>query len=205
MIAPITQGETIDEIALSLVDQLPQRFALCGLSMGGLVAMEVLRRMPDRISRLCLMGTSPLAETPGEAAAREPMLARVKAGQLTEVLRDTMRPDYLAPSAQRMELLNRFWQMAEDLGPELYIRQSRALQRRKDQQATLRKSRVPTLILCGEHDGLVPVRRHTFMSELMPNARLQVMPDVGHLPVWEQPEATTAVLRDWLAAPLEGG
>ena len=205
MIAPITQGDTIDDIALSLVDQLPGRFALCGLSMGGIVAMELLRRLPERISRLCLMGTSPLAETPGEAAAREPMLIRAQAGQFGDVMRDTMRAEFLAPTPQRMDVLNRFWQMGEELGSDLYVRQSRALQRRKDQQATLRKSRVPTLILCGEHDGMVPVRRHEFMSELMPNARLQVLPEAGHLPVWEQPAATTAVLRDWLAAPVETG
>lgn len=203
MIAPITRGDSIDDMAQGLLDQLPDRFALCGLSMGGIVAMEVLRRLPERVTRLCLMGTSPLAETPGEAAAREPMLVRAQAGQLADVLRDTMRPEFLAPTPQRMEVLSRFWQMGEDLGADLYLRQSRALQRRRDQQGTLRRSRVPTLILCGEHDGMVPVRRHEFMAELMPNAQLMVIPEAGHLPVWEQPAATTGILRKWLAAPVE--
>ncbi|WP_406648708.1 alpha/beta fold hydrolase [Aliisedimentitalea scapharcae] len=201
MVAPITQGETIDDIAMSLLGQLPERFALCGLSMGGIVAMELLRRLPERITRLCLMGTSPLAETPSEAAAREPMLVRVQAGQLADVMRETMRPEFLAPGPQRMEVLNRFWQMGEELGSDLYLRQSRALQRRKDQQATLRKSRVPTLILCGNHDAMVPVRRHEFMSELMPNARLHVLENAGHLPVVETPETVTQVLGQWLSMP----
>lgn len=198
MVAPVTHGETIEEMVSAFVDALPNRFALAGLSMGGIVAMEVLRRIPDQVSRLCLMATSPLAETPAEAAAREPMIARVRAGYLGEALRDAVRPEFLAPSAQRMDLIQSVWQMGEELGADLFIRQSRALQRRRDQQSTLRKSHVPTLIMCGELDPLTPLRRHEFMAELMPNARLQVIEDAGHLPVLEKPEHVTEVLRDWM-------
>ena len=101
MVAPITQGERVEEIASNLIDQLPQRFALLGLSMGGIVAMEVLRRVPDRVSRLCLMDCSPLAETPAEAAAREPLIVRARAGRLEEALQGAMPADHLAPGAGR--------------------------------------------------------------------------------------------------------
>lgn len=198
MVAPITQGERVEEIASNILDQLPLRFALAGLSMGGIVAMEVLRRAPERVSRLCMMDTNPLAETPAEAASREPMIVGVRAGRLEEVMRQAMRPDFLAPGAGRMPVLNTVYAMAADLGPEVFINQSRALQRRRDQQSTLRKCKVPTLILCGAHDRLTPVKRHSFMAELMPAARLEVIEDAGHLPPLETPDATTAALRDWL-------
>ena len=201
MVAPVTQGERIEEIASNLIDQLPQRFALAGLSMGGIVAMEVLRRVPDRVSRLCLMDTNPLAETPGEAAAREPMIVGVQAGRLDEVMREAMKPDYLAPGSGRVEVLNTVYAMAADLGPEVFVRQQRALQRRRDQQGTLRKCKVPTLVLCGAHDRLTPVKRHSFMAELIPTAELQVIEEAGHLPTLEAPEATLEALRGWLAAP----
>ncbi|MBE1283183.1 MAG: alpha/beta fold hydrolase [Rhodobacteraceae bacterium] len=201
-IAPIMQGDRVEEIASGLLDQLPLRFALAGVSMGGIVAMEILRRAPDRVSRLCLMSTSPLAETPGEAAAREPQIARARAGQLAEVLKNTLRAEDFAPGPQRMELAQAVWQMGLELGEELFVRQSRALQRRRDQQGTLRKSHVPTLLLCGAHDGLTPVRRHEFMAELMPNARLQVLEQAGHLPVLDAPDATTRALRHWLSQPV---
>ncbi|MDX2485194.1 MAG: alpha/beta fold hydrolase [Pseudodonghicola sp.] len=201
MVAPITQGERIEEIASNIIDQLPQRFALAGLSMGGIVAMEVLRRVPERVTRLCLMDTNPLAETPPEAAAREPMIVGVRAGRLDDVMREAMKPDYLAPGPGRMAVLDTVYAMAADLGPEVFVRQNRALQRRRDQQSTLRKCKAPTLILCGAHDRLTPVKRHSFMAELMPSAELQVIEDAGHLPTLEAPDEVLAALRDWLARP----
>jgi pimeloyl-ACP methyl ester carboxylesterase len=202
MAAPITQGERVEEIASALLDVLPKRFALAGLSMGGIVAMEVLRRAPDRVTRLALLDTNPLAETPQVAAAREPQIVAVKAGRLEEVMRDEMKPNYLAPGPYREEVLELVMDMARALGPEIFVRQSRALQRRRDQQDTLRKSKLPTLVLCGREDMLCPVKRHSFMAELIPNAELRIIEGAGHLPTLEQPDATTAALREWLSAPF---
>jgi pimeloyl-ACP methyl ester carboxylesterase len=92
--------------------------------------------------------------------------------------------------------------MAEALGPDVFVRQSRALQRRRDQQGTLRKCKVPTLVLCGAHDALCPIKRHTFMAELIPYAQLKVIETAGHLPTLEAPEETTLALRDWLKQPM---
>ena len=202
MVAPVTQGERIEEIASGLLDQLPARFALAGLSMGGIVAMELLRRAPDRITRIALMDTNPLAETPPVAAAREPQIVGVRTGRLEQVMRDEMKPHYLAPGPHRAEVLELVMDMALALGADTFVRQSRALQRRRDQQGTLRKCKVPTLVLCGAHDALCPVKRHTFMAELIPDAKLVVLENAGHLPTLETPAETTQALRDWLKQPL---
>jgi pimeloyl-ACP methyl ester carboxylesterase len=201
-VAPVTQGERIEEIASGLLDQLPARFALAGLSMGGIVAMELLRRAPDRITRIALMDTNPLAETPPVAAAREPQIVGVRTGRLEQVMREEMKPHYLAPGLHRGEVLDLVMEMALTLGPEVFVRQSRALQRRRDQQGTLRKCKVPTLVLCGAHDVLCPVKRHTFMAELIPYAKLVVLENAGHLPTLEAPAETTQALRDWMKQPL---
>jgi len=201
-IAPVTQGERIEEIASGLLDQLPARFALAGLSMGGIVAMELLRRAPDRITRIALMDTNPLAEAPPVAAAREPQIVGVRTGRLEQVMREEMKPHYLAPGLHRGEVLDLVMEMALTLGPEVFVRQSRALQRRRDQQGILRKCKVPTLVLCGTHDVLCPVKRHTFMAELIPYAKLVVLENAGHLPTLEAPAETTQALRDWMKQPL---
>ncbi len=201
-IAPITRGERIEEIASNILVQLPQRFALAGLSMGGIVAMEILRRAPDRITRLCLMDTNPLAETPAVAATREPWIVGVRAGRLDDVMREAMKPEFLAPGPRRAEVLQTVLDMARDLGPEIFVRQNRALQKRPDQQGALRKCKVPTMILCGEHDTLTPVKRHTFMAELIPYAELRIIPDAGHLPTLEAPDKTLSILWEWLNMPL---
>lgn len=201
MAAPVSHGERIEEIASNLLGALPARFALAGLSLGGIVAMEILRRAPDRVSRLALMDTNPLAETPVVAANREPQIVKVRSGRMLDVMRDEMKPNYLAPGPQRADVLALVMDMAEVLGPDVFIRQSRALQRRRDQQVTLRKCSVPTLVLCGAHDALCPVKRHAFMAELIPGAQLRVIEDAGHLPTLEAPAQTTAAMREWMQQP----
>jgi pimeloyl-ACP methyl ester carboxylesterase len=202
MVSPVTRGERIEEIASGLLDELPARFALVGLSMGGIVAMEILRRAPDRITRLALLDTNPLAETPQVAAAREPQIVKVRAGRMADVMREEMKPNYLAPGPYRNEIMDLVMDMADALGPDVFVRQSRALQRRRDQQGTLRKCKVPTLVMCGAHDALCPVKRHEFMAELIHGAELRVLENAGHLPTLEVPDETTAALRDWLRQPL---
>lgn len=198
MVAPIHLGERVEEIASGLLDQLPQRFALAGLSMGGIIAMELFRRAPERITRLCLMDTDVQADTPLIAAAREPMIVGAKAGRLDEVMREAMRPEYLAPTSNRMQILEQVYAMGRDMGAEVFVRQSRALQRRPDQQGTLRKIKVPTLVMCGAHDVMTPVKRHNFMAELIPGAQLQVIENAGHLPTLETPDVVTRALGQWL-------
>lgn len=200
-VAPVTIGDTIEAIARNVLTAAPERFALAGLSMGGIVAMEVLRLAPRRISRIALMDTNCQSEMPNVAAAREPQIVGAQAGRLAEIMRDEMKPNYLAPGPQRLDVLNTVMDMAMDLGPDVFVRQSRALQRRPDQQATLRKAKTPALIICGEYDALCPVRRHEFMAHLMPNARLEIIADAGHLPTLEQPSAVTDLLRHWLSLP----
>lgn len=202
MTVPISNSDRISEIASYVLEQAPEKFALAGLSMGGVVAMEVMRRAPDRVRRIALMDTNPLAETPQSAATYEPMIVGVRTGKMAKVMRDFMRPEYLAPGPHRSEILELTMDMALNNGPDVFERQARALQRRRDQQSTLRKCKVPALVLCGEHDGLTPVKRHTFMAELIPYAKLEVIGDAGHLPTLEQPDATTAALRQWMKQPF---
>lgn len=170
--------------------------------MGGIVAMELMRKIPDRISRLALMDTNPLAETPVSAAQYEPLIVAARAGRLEEALAGLMRPEYLAQGVQRADVLAKVAQMGRDLGAGVLERQARALQRRPDQQGVLRRCKCPTMVLCGKEDGLTPLKRHAFMAELIPYASLEVIDDAGHLPTLEQPEATTAALRRWMTQPL---
>lgn len=201
-VAPVTGGDRIEEIASGLLDVLPQRFALAGLSMGGIVAMDILRRAPDRVTRIALMDTNSLAETPQSAAGYEPFIIKLRAGRIAEAVEMMLGRDVLAPGPARAGVMSALVEMAEGLGAAAIIRQTRALQRRRDYQSVLRRCKVPALVLCGAHDTLTPLKRHEFMAEMIPNATLTVIPDAGHLPVLEQPEVTTAALRGWLKRPL---
>ncbi|MEM7296179.1 MAG: alpha/beta fold hydrolase [Pseudomonadota bacterium] len=205
MVAPMGGGERIEEIASQILSIAPAKFALAGLSMGGIVAMEIMRRAPDRVTRLCLMDTNPHAEAPERAAAREPQIVAARAGRLREIMRDEMKPAYLAWGSHRSEVLELVMDMADKLGPEVFVRQSRALQKRRSQETGLHRISCPTLILCGAEDSLCPPDRHAFMAELIPGAELEVIRNAGHLPPLETPAAVTGALRSWLARPAERG
>ncbi len=195
---PISGHDSMEDLAAEVLLHAPPRFALAGLSMGGIVAMEMIARAPARIARLALLDTNPRAEAPELAAGRQAQIDRVRAGGLREVMRDEMKPNYLANGPGREAVLDLCMDMAMGLGPEVFIRQSAALRDRSDQQETLKSVRVPTLILCGAEDRLCPIERHRLMHRLIPNSTLTVIDGAGHLPTLEQPEPTTAALCRWL-------
>jgi pimeloyl-ACP methyl ester carboxylesterase len=193
---PVT-GETIAAMAATILSEAPDRFALAGLSMGGIVAMEMLDQAPDRIERLALLDTNPLSERPEVAARRAPQIARALSGNLAGVMRDELKPNYLADAADTVTL-DLCLAMAQDLGPEVFRRQSLALRDRADRTATLARFTGPALVLMGAEDRLCPRDRHDLMHALMPQSRLVIVPGAGHLPPLERPTPTLAAFKDWL-------
>ena len=191
-------SDSVEALAATILKAAPPRFALAGLSMGGIVAMEILRQAPDRVSRLALLDTNPLAETAQMQARRLPQIAKVQAGSLAEVMRDEMKPNYLIPGPGQSAILDLCMEMALTLGPAAFMSQSRALASRPDQQDTLKAFKGPALVLMGEDDRLCPRPRHDLMHRLMPQSRLVIIQAAAHLPTLEQPAQTTAALRSWL-------
>ena len=137
MVAPTTCGERMEEIASQILGWAPSRFALLGMGMGGMVASEVRRRASERVSRLARVGTTAHADTPERAAARETQIIAARAGRWEDVLTHEINTQWLAPTSDGPQVSARLMQMGQDVGAENYIKQIRALQRRKDQQATI--------------------------------------------------------------------
>ncbi|MES0826945.1 alpha/beta fold hydrolase [Ruegeria sp. SCP11] len=198
MTFPMCRHDSVTVMAAEILDNAPPAFALAGLSMGGIVAMEVLRQAPERVSRLALLDTNPLAEKPEVKARRAPQMTAVREGKLRQVMRDEMKPNYLADGPNQGAILDLCMAMALDLGPDVFLRQSLALRDRPDQQATLSGYSGKTLVLCGREDALCPVERHQLMHDLLPASTLEIIEGAGHLPTLEQPHDTTAALIRWL-------
>lgn len=190
-------GATIRQMAETILADAPPRFALAGLSMGGIVAMEMLEQAPERVERFALIDTNPLAEQAEIRARRASQIDRVTAGDLKGIMREEMKPNYLADPTDT-STLDLCMDMAISLGPAVFGRQSLALRDRADRTRTLARYAGPTLILMGEHDRLCPRDRHALMHSLMPQSRFVIISDAGHLPPLEQPQATIAALRQWL-------
>lgn len=191
-------SESMAELAAMALAMAPSRFALAGLSMGGILAMEMLAQAPERVERLALLDTNPRAELPEVQARREPQIARALAGGLTSVMRDEMKPNYLAKGPGKQAVLDLCMSMALDLGPQVFAHQSRALRDRADRQAVLAAFKGPALVLMGKEDRLCPLDRHQLMHDLMPQSRLVIIEDAAHLPTLEKPLETTAALVRWL-------
>jgi len=198
LVAPMHGHSSIDGLAQAFLRVAPARFALAGLSMGGITAMEIVRRAPERVSRLALLDTNPLAEQPEAARNRDAQIARARVGELEEVMSDELIPKYGISHTRSAAITGLCLDMARALGPAVFEEQSRAIRSRRDQRDTLATVTVPTLVLCGENDTLCPVERHETMRELIPSAILEIIRGAGHLPVLEQPEPTNRALARWL-------
>lgn len=199
-IAPISTFDSIEDLAAGILANAPARFALGGLSMGGIVAMELLRQAPDRVDRVALIGTNPRAEQDVVKQKRAPQMAAVRAGDLAAVMSGQMIPLYTHEGVDTPELDALALDMALQLGPDVFIRQSQALMDRPAQMDSLAAYDGSALVLVGESDKLCPLDRHTQMAGLLRNSTLEVIQDAGHLTVLEQPTATNAALSRWLEA-----
>nr|WP_155136289.1 alpha/beta hydrolase [Roseibium sp. RKSG952] len=197
-LATITDYDTVEQLAANILENAPGRFALAGLSLGGIVAMEVLRQDPERVDRIALLDTGPWAEQEAVRKGREPQIERARQGRLADVMREDMMPNYLSPYTNAPAILTLCLDMAMTLGPNVFVRQSRALQTRPDQEKTLARFERPALILMGEDDRLCPFERHARMHALIRGSRLAVVPKAGHLPTLEQPDSVNHLMKTWL-------
>lgn len=199
-IGDLSRDDSVAAMAARILVEAPPRFALAGLSMGGIVAFEIWRRASDRVTHLALLDTNPHAELTARQALRVDEIAAVRAGRLREVVVESMKPRYLAASRRTDTVLRSLiTDMAIELGAAVFERQSIAVRDRVDSKATLASIDVPTLVMTGREDHLCPLQYHLLMAESIPHADLVVLADSGHLPPLEQPEAVTQELRRWLA------
>lgn len=199
MIADHRSDATLDAIAERLLDTAPERFALAGLSMGGYVAMAVMRKAPHRVTRLMLLDTTARPDAPEQTENRRRQMALADAGRFDQIL-PALFPLFVHESREHDPALREICtRMAEDVGAEAFIRQQEAILARPDARPDLGRIACPTTVVVGEGDRLTPPDRAREMHALIPDSRLEVVADAGHLPTLETPDAITRIMRDWLA------
>ena len=196
------KGETVEQMSEAIAASLPPKFALLGQGLGGDIALDIIRRLPDRVTRVALMATDPLSEPPQTAVERETRMVMARAGRLVEAMAIEIPEASVADSPWRAEIMALITDMALGLGEGVFLRQSRALQRRPDQQKTMRKVKLPALVIAGRQDTLVPLRRQEFTASLMPYGQFKIVEDAGHMAPLEQPEAVSAAIEAFLNGPM---
>jgi 3-oxoadipate enol-lactonase len=191
-----------DDLA-ALLDALDvERAVVCGLSMGGYVAFEVLRRHRERVAALAVLDARAEGDTPDRKASRNDMVARVRNGD-ARVLEDELASRFLAESAPA-DVRRRLERMMERSPVAGTVGALEAMRDRPDSTQLLGSiGNLPTLLLIGEHDSRTPQASMRALADEVPGATFEVITSAGHIPPLENPEETTTKLRRFLTG-LEG-
>jgi pimeloyl-ACP methyl ester carboxylesterase len=194
-VADTSKADNIRDMAAQALAAAPSQFAMAGLSMGGILAFEIWRQAPERVTHLALLDTNPHPDKPGNKPLRLEQIATATSGKLEQLAIESLKPLYLAEKNRDDEILLRtILDMALKLGPEVFERQSLAVMNRPDSVPTLATISCPTSVMCGREDAICPVRFHEFMAQEIPGAELVVIDDCGHMSSMEQPEVVTEEL-----------
>ncbi len=191
------EADTMQGLARAVLDNAPDTFAIAGFSMGGYVALEVLRQAPERVTRLALLDTSSGDDTPEKAAGRNAAIADCEEGRFDDLL-DRFVPLLLHPMRMSEPLAGRVRAMGHRVGPQRFARRHRAMLTRADGRDLLAGCDIPVRAIVGRSDALTSVEEHQEIADLAPRGRLSIVEDCGHMPPLERPQAATALLRDWL-------
>lgn len=190
--------DTLPAMAERVLASAPPRFALAGLSMGGYLAFEIMRRAPGRVLRLALLDTSARPDTPEQTETRGQAIAASERHDFAALARTSLA-QLVAPQASQ-EVRETVVAMSVRVGPDTYRRQQRAIIARPDSRPTLSTIAVPTLVLVGEEDRLTPPAVAEEIKDGIAGATLVRVPGSGHLSALERPDQVNDALRRWLAA-----
>jgi pimeloyl-ACP methyl ester carboxylesterase len=198
-IADHRRDDTMDAIAERILADAPPKFALVGLSMGGYIALSMLRRAPERVARLALLDTNARPDTPEQSERRRAFMTLAESGRFSEIS-DLLFPVFVHRRRHGDAALRRVVHvMAEETGPEAFVRQQKAIMTRSDARPRLASIACPTLVLVGEGDELTPPALSQEIAGAVPGAQLVLVPECGHLSTLEQPDAVNAALVAWLS------
>ena len=169
-IPDLSAHDNFFDMAASVLGNAPKRFAVAGLSMGGILAFELWRQAPDRITHMALLDTNPFADSPDRKSSRLQQIEQVFAGSLRELAVESLKPLYLAESNRDDDdLLNEILDMVLELGPDTFRRQSLALRNRADSVETLASINCPATVICGSEDTLFPPPYHDYKANPIPD------------------------------------
>lgn len=197
-IGDVTAHETVGEMAQSVLAHAPATFDLVGLSMGGYVSFEILRQAPERVDRLVLMDTSARADSAEQAKRRAELIDQSSFGTFKGVTPRLLPLLIHKSRLQDESVTGVILQMAADVGQEGFVRQQKALLARPDSRSNLKDIAQDTLVIVGDEDAITPPKLAVEMAEGIRGARLEVLPQCGHLAPLEQPDLTTDLVLDFL-------
>jgi len=191
--------ESIGAMAEATLAIAPKSFALCGFSMGGYVAFEIMRRARERVERLALVDTQAAPDSPESIARRHGLMEQSHIGRF-HGLQPSMLPHIVHPSHVKDPAITQpILDMAREIGADGFLREQTAISARLDSRPLLVDIEVPTVVIVGRQDQSTPLVRAEEMAADIATSRLVVIEQSGHMSPLEQPTDVTAALRRWLS------
>lgn len=198
--APLSIWDSWETAARWVLGQAPaDKFALAGLSLGGMMAVEIMQIAPERVTRLALLDTGMRSQNDAEKAVRRARIRLADEGHFELVLGLQMSrflPAYRLPDKT---LVDEVMAMCGEIGKEIYKRQEALAAIRVDRRPDLPRIACPTVVVCGRDDAATPLFMSEEMAAAIEGSELIVVEQCGHLVTMEKPEETNAILRRWLA------
>ena len=199
VVADLTRADTIAGLAEQALAQAPSgAFALAGHSMGGYVALELMRQAPERVQRLALIATNARPDSPAATSDRR-RLMRLAETDFPAVAAQLLPRLVSVAHLQRQEIAGKVTEMALATGKDAFLRQQCAIIGRIDSRPHLAAIGCPTLVVAAREDALMPLEVLREIADGIPGARLETVEESGHMVSLEQPEALTRLLCSWLA------
>jgi pimeloyl-ACP methyl ester carboxylesterase len=199
--APLAIWDSWESAARWVVDQMPAgKFALAGLSLGGMLAVEIMQFAAERVTKLALLDTGVRGQNEAERAIRRARIRLADEGHFELVLGMQMGrfiPAYMLPDKA---LVDAVMTMCGEIGVEIYKRQEALAAIRVDRRPDLPKIKCPTIVVCGRDDAATPLFFSEEIAAAIKGSELIVIEQCGHLTTMEKPAETTAILRKWLNA-----
>ena len=197
LVADLRLDDSIAAMASRTLAAAPPSFSLAGLSMGGYVALEIMRQAPERVTHLALLDTSARADTDERRETRRKGIEMIAAGKFIGVSRGLLG-QLIAPDHLGTPLAKDVQAMSERVGGDVYIRQQNAIMNRIDSVPHLKHIAVPTLVGVGALDKMTPPELAEEMATNIAGAELVRFPDAAHLPTMENPAAVIEAMKQWL-------
>jgi pimeloyl-ACP methyl ester carboxylesterase len=195
-VADLTRESSIKALAANALRQAPPGpLSLMGHSMGGYVALEIMRQAPERVERLALLNTNARPDSAEGTENRRRLMALAQKdfpAVIQALLPKLARPENLE------KVSGTITEMALAAGKEAFLRQEEAIIGRIDSRPGLAAIRCPTLVIAARDDQLMPVDILKELADGIPGARLAIVEGSGHMASLERPEEVTKLLRDWL-------
>lgn len=197
-VADTRRDDSVAGMARRLLESAPQRFVLGGTSMGGCVALEVMRQAPERVRGLVLISTTARPDDERQLIARGTQLEMVEQGHFDDLVKAAFPSLVTAEHEQDEDLLQQWSRTTHEVGAPVFLSQQKATMERPDSRPLLADISCPTVVIHGQGDRLIAPDNGQELAATIPGARMRWIDHAGHFALREQPDACADALTEFL-------